>query len=180
MPNGQIISCLRIALVALFTTALWFPAGATEKVDFGKLVGDVVQSIMPFLESRKLRLSTSLDEQCFVVGERFTLFQAISNLVSNAIDFSPDGGLLEINVYKREHDHMVECEVLDQGKGIEPQLQGKIMERFVSALRPDSDDRSSGLGLHYVNEIAILHGGSVSVHNQEGGGTRAVIRVKAG
>jgi len=65
----------------------------------------------------------------------------------------------------------------DRGPGIPDFAQARLFERFYSLPRPDGRDRSTGLGLCLVKEVAQLHHGMVAVSNREGGGARAVLEL---
>lgn len=117
-------------------------------------------------------------EPVHVRGEAFLLVQAVVNLVQNAIEFSPDGGRVDVRV---ERDGGLDGErvrvvVEDAGPGVPGFARERIFERFYSLARPGGGRKSTGLGLSFVREIAALHGGGVEVGNRvEGGGARAVL-----
>ena len=111
-------------------------------------------------------------------GDAFLLRQMLGNLVDNAIDFSPPGGIVEIDVSAR--DGGVRIEVRDRGPGIPDYAFERVFERFYSLPRPRSGARSSGLGLGFVREVAALHGGDATLANREVGGAVAVVDLPAG
>ncbi len=108
-----------------------------------------------------------------VSGERFLLTQAIGNLVQNAVEFSPDGGRVAIDVGVR--DGQVAVTVSDGGPGVPGYALERVFDRFYSLPRPATGRKSSGLGLSIVREIARLHGGEVTLENQAEGGARATL-----
>ena len=118
-----------------------------------------------------------------VRGEAFLLVQAVVNLVQNAVEFSPLGGVVSIRVESSDgaatEGEQVRVIVEDQGPGVPEFAKERIFERFYSLPRPDSGRKSTGLGLGFVHEIAALHGGSVTVENRSGVGARAVLVVAA-
>ena len=67
----------------------------------------------------------------------------------------------------------------DAGPGVPAFARERIFERFYSLPRPEGGRKSTGLGLSFVREIAALHGGTVTVENRAGGGTRAVLGLPA-
>ncbi len=106
-----------------------------------------------------------------VLAEENKIRQVITNLVGNALRFSPDGTPLEL-VVSVDHDAaMASISIVDHGEGIPPQLQERIFERF---FRADSsrtrDTGGSGLGLAIVASIVALHQGRVDVLDTPGGG----------
>ncbi len=104
------------------------------------------------------------DESATVEGDALLLRRAIGNLLDNAIDFSPTGGrvTLELSLHG---PRSVDIIVRDQGPGIPDYADDKVFERFYSLARPHSQKKSTGLGLAFVKEIAELHRGRVSLRN---------------
>lgn len=108
-----------------------------------------------------------------VKGEAFLLDLAMTNLIHNALDFSPPGGVVTVTITSGEE--AVQVQVTDQGPGIPEYAQSRVFERFYSLNRPDTGKKSSGLGLSVVREIMVLHGGSVSLDNLPTGGAVATL-----
>lgn len=108
-------------------------------------------------------------------GDPFLLRQALSNLIDNACDFSPAGGVVEVDA--RLSESGVAITVADRGPGIPDYARDRVFERFYSLPRPGGRSRSSGLGLAFVAEVASLHGGRVQLMPREGGGTRALLEL---
>jgi two-component system sensor histidine kinase CreC len=157
--------------------ALECRANDVEPVDVhpAGLIQDVLDSLRPLLVARHLDVSISCEPQVILHGELFLLRQALSNLVQNAIDFSPVSGRIEIQL---SSDHgFTELRVLDRGAGIPDFARGRIFERFYSLPRPDSGRKGSGLGLNLVREVALVHGGTVLLTDRNGGGTVATLRL---
>jgi len=97
----------------------------------------------------------------------FLMRQAIANLLDNALDFTPPGGLL---VFELEHgDGRVALSLFNQGEAIPDYALGRLSERFYSLPRPFSGRKSTGLGLNFVEEVMQLHGGALAVANVEDG-----------
>lgn len=96
-------------------------------------------------------------------GDRFLIAQALANLLDNAIDFSPQGGVLTVAI-RRVHG-AVEWSVQDEGPGVPDYAVDRIFDRFYSLPRADTREKSSGLGLCLVREVSDLHGGSVMLAN---------------
>ena len=110
-----------------------------------------------------------------VQGDAYLLRQALSNLLDNAIAFSPAGG--KILLSSALDQDMLEVRVRDQGAGIPEYARERVFERFYSLARPGTGLRSSGLGLPFVREVARLHGGEVELRNLEHGGAVATLRL---
>jgi two-component system sensor histidine kinase CreC len=107
-----------------------------------------------------------------VQGDRFLLGQALANLLDNAIAFSPEAGRIELALH---HTGAAQCEltIADQGAGIPEFAQERLFERFYSLPRPATGEKSTGLGLAFVREVAQLHGGAVELNNRPQGGALA-------
>lgn len=102
-----------------------------------------------------------------VKGERFLLRQALSNLIDNALDFTVSGGVVRISADKTEKG--IDIAVYNRGESIPEFALPRLIERFYSLPRPGSGRKSTGLGLNFVNEVALLHGGAFSISNVDGG-----------
>ncbi len=100
-----------------------------------------------------------------VHGDRLLLSRAIHNLLRNACEAGP-GGTVEIRIGGDAGTSWVE--VLDRGSGLPPGGPDRLFEPYVSTRK-----RGSGLGLSLVRDIALQHGGSITLENREGGGARA-------
>lgn len=100
--------------------------------------------------------------------------QVITNLLDNAIKFSPDGGRIEVTVQRR--DGLAEIAVRDHGLGIPPEHREHIFTRFYQA-HTESHRSGLGIGLALSREIVQLHEGTLHAEFPTDGGTRLVIRV---
>lgn len=114
-----------------------------------------------------------------VAGDAGRLARAISNLLDNAVSFSPPGGLVRLGATRVGSEVLVSVE--DEGPGVEPGLRAAIFERFATDRPADfSDQRHSGLGLAIAKTIVERHNGRIEVSAPESGkGARFVIRLPA-
>ena len=144
-----------------------------ERISLGALVDSLCADKSAMLAKKQLTAETAIDDSCSVEGERFLLQQAISNLLDNAIEFSPQGATIEISA-TREQDAWSLC-IRDRGPGIPDYARDRLFERFYSLPRPGSDRKSTGLGLSLVREVVQLHGGDIVVGNHPEGG--ALVRM---
>jgi two-component system, OmpR family, sensor histidine kinase CreC len=142
-----------------------------EEVDLGALVESVTEALRPAAESRKVGLSATVGEGVSVRGERFLLHGALSNLVQNALDFSPEEAEVEVRLKRVESGTQII--VTDSGPGVPDYALERVFERFYSLPRPDSGKKSSGLGLSFAREAAELHGGKITLTNRPAGGAEA-------
>jgi two-component system sensor histidine kinase CreC len=144
-----------------------------ESLSFSAVVKSVVESKRPMLSKKKLSLVDQVPESVMVRADQFLLYQALSNLIQNAIDFSPVDGSIEIT--GRIEDKHLKFMVEDHGTGIPEFALEKVFDKFFSLQRPDSGKKSTGLGLNIVKEIAVLHKGDVKLENRSDKGVRATL-----
>ena len=144
-----------------------------EPVALVPLLAELVSSAQASGAARGLRVELEAPEPAWVEGEAFLLRRAVGNLLANALDFSPDGGSVRVEL--RAAARSVEVRVRDQGPGIPDYAGTKVFEKFFSLARPHSAKKSTGLGLPFVKEIAELHHGRIVLRNAEGGGALAVL-----
>ena len=152
-----------------------------EDVPVGEIAADVVDSMRPqaLRQAIHLRFSSLGNVVAHVDGSRVE--RAISNLVRNAIQHTPPGGVIDVQV--RQRDGWVDVRVSDDGEGIAPADLPRIWERFFRAERSRQRERSNGegdgagLGLAIVRGIAEAHGGTVAVQSTQGKGSSFTIEL---
>lgn len=137
-------------------------------------LSSIVEEILARFESRFQAKTISLQrklESVEIVGERFLIEAAIENLLLNALDFSPRGSTLSVELSQSAEGAVFS--IADQGPGIPEYALDRIFERFYSLPRPETGKKSSGLGLSLVREVARLHGGRIELQNRKEGGVVA-------
>lgn len=142
-----------------------------DKVDLVALLGAVVQSFAAQCEQKQITVNLDLPEDAIVDGDAFLLRQACANLLANAIDFSHERSAIDINISAVEKDYCIH--IRDYGVGIPDYAVDKVFDRFYSLSRPKQTEKSSGLGLSIVREVAALHGGKIDIVNAEPEGCEA-------
>ena len=143
-----------------------------EAVDIAALAHEVAEDADARAQALQVHVEVTANEGLPTLqGDPFLLRRMLANLVDNAIDFSPVDGVVELRVQADAGEMIVE--VADRGPGIPDYAIERVFERFYSLPRPDGGNRSSGLGLNFVAEIAQLHGGRATLGNREGGGALA-------
>lgn len=140
-------------------------------VDLLAMVRAVAQGAEPLLVGKGLTMEIVVAGGPTAQGNAFLLHQALANLVQNAIDFSPAGGMVTVTVTS-DRDRLT-ISIADDGPGIPAYARDRIFERFYSLSRPDGGRKSTGLGLNLVREVAISHGGTIQVTNRPEGGAIA-------
>ncbi|MGZ4977575.1 MAG: two-component system sensor histidine kinase CreC [Methylobacter sp.] len=137
-----------------------------------EVVAEIETALEGVFSQKRLAFYADRVGDIMLVAERFLVKQALLNIVDNAVAFSPPGGKIWLSVSTEAGEAVIR--VRDQGPGIPDYAKDKLFERFYSLPRPDSQMRSSGLGLNFVKEIMELHKGSITL-NSNGGGTEAVL-----
>ncbi|HPR64811.1 MAG TPA: two-component system sensor histidine kinase CreC [Thermoanaerobaculia bacterium] len=146
-----------------------------EVIDLCTLVEVECSSLLPQIQDRDIVLMNEVPRGMTIRGERFLLAQAVANLLRNAIDFTPKEGRIRVGAEVKGKG--IALVVEDSGVGIPDYALPRIFERFFSLNRPGTLERSTGLGLAYVREIALLHGGEITLRNRPEGGTVAALEL---
>ena len=144
-----------------------------ENVALAPLLEELVAGAQDAATARQVRVTLEAPQGVEVEGDPFLLRRAVSNLLDNAIDFSPDGGRVQVVLERTARAARVR--VRDQGPGIPDYAQAKLFEKFYSLARPHSRKKSTGLGLSFVREIAALHHGRIELNNSPEGGALATL-----
>ncbi len=111
------------------------------------------------------------DDLPLVSADVLRMNQVLSNLIENALKFTPEGGQITLRAFPTDGKDQVEIEVRDTGVGIEPEETEKIFERFYRLKRGEQvEDKGSGLGLAICREIVRLHGGRIWAESETGRG----------
>jgi len=147
-----------------------------QPVDLAALLHQVVDDKRVRLERRGQTIAFDLPPELpRVDGDAFLLRQALENLLENASDFAPAGSAIEIDA--RVSDGRIRIGVRDRSPGIPDYAEARVFERFYSLARPQDGNRSSGLGLCLVAEVADLHNGHAMLRNRQGGGAEAELEL---
>jgi signal transduction histidine kinase len=156
---GDILSLERIAELA--------DANLNQAVDLTTLTEKVVEQHVP--PQRKLSLSLDV-VPVTVLGDSAQLREAVTNLVSNAVKYTPDGG--EIGVRLRMQGNTASLEVMDTGYGIPEAMQPRLFQPFYRAKSKETRHiEGTGLGLHLVRNIVRRHNGEMIFHSVYGEGS---------
>ena len=138
------------------------------------LVEELLSGQAARIQAAGLQVENRIAAGLTVSGERFLLRQAVANLLENALDFTPPGGVLRFSADVQ--GGIVQLRLFNQGEAIPDYALPRLSERFYSLPRPSSGRKSTGLGLNFVQEVAGLHGGSLQVGNVAGG-VEALLRL---
>jgi len=142
---------------------------------FEPLVREAIGQLQSLADAKHVRIQLVVETNAEVLGDRALLLHAVSNLLQNALEFSPEGSTVQVTLSKRGAKTLLT--VKDQGPGVPAYALERVFDRFYSLKRPDSGKKSSGLGLSLVQEVAELHDGTASIENLPDGGTLASLLV---
>jgi signal transduction histidine kinase len=134
------------------------------EVDFKKVLADLMFMLRPLIDSKRIRLCPRLNGQSRLWGDGELIKQVVLNLLLNAIEATPEEGMVEI-LLKKQGEGGMAIEIRDQGRGIPAELQERIFDPFFSR-----KEKGSGLGLSIAVTIMQAHGGSITVKSEEGRG----------
>jgi two-component system, OmpR family, sensor histidine kinase CreC len=149
--------------------------GPTEPVPLRPLLQDLAASAEAAGAPRHITVQLDADSDVAVDGDPLLLRRAVGSLIDNAIDFSPEGGVVAITLTRK--GRRLDISIRDHGPGIPDFADAKVFEKFFSLARPHTQRKSTGLGLAFVKEIAELHQGRASLNNAEGGGALATLNL---
>ncbi|UCH94760.1 MAG: two-component system sensor histidine kinase CreC [Candidatus Aminicenantes bacterium] len=147
-----------------------------ETIDLSQMVKDIVEELAPILKRKEIILLLKVGERFCLKGERFLIQQAVLNLLQNALEFTPEGGTISVEI--KQHWNRLFLIIRDSGPGIPDYAVDKVFDKFYSLQRPDTGKKSSGLGLSLVKEVADLHNGDITLKNSSSSETGAVAILK--
>ena len=123
-------------------------------IDLATLVQDAAELYEALAEEKRLQIDTSVEHPVTIQGDRDLLFQAFTNLLDNAVKYTPDGGRVSLAV--SQTGDFVDVTVSDTGPGIPAEERDKVVQRFYR-LERSRRAPGSGLGLSLVAAVAQLH-----------------------
>ncbi|MGC5778740.1 HAMP domain-containing protein [Methylobacterium sp. NFXW15] len=139
-------------------------------IDLGELAANAVDFFEPVAEEKGISLTLAAEAGLPVIqGDRDLCFEALSNLLDNALKFTPPGGEVRVRVSRGPDAVVVAVE--DSGPGLLPSEHEKIFQRFYRA-EAARQNPGNGLGLSLVAAIAKLHDASLGIRASEAGGCR--------
>ncbi|MEY9881617.1 DUF3369 domain-containing protein [Bradyrhizobium sp. USDA 329] len=132
-----------------------------EPVDVAALVKEVAEANQPLAVNKQQTISVAAPANMVTMCDTDRIREAIDNLISNAIKYSPIGGKIDVAVSHEGRDTTVR--VSDEGAGLSPEDLGRLFGRFQRlSAKPTAGESSTGLGLSIVKRIIDMHGGEVT------------------
>ncbi|HSZ57063.1 MAG TPA: ATP-binding protein, partial [Tepidisphaeraceae bacterium] len=146
--------------------------------DVGGVVRRAVDLLLPAAQRKGQTIQVEIARHApRVIGNPDYVERAASNLIDNAIKYTPDRGEIRVSVGV-ERDEFVVIEVADNGIGIPPKDLSRIFERFYRVDRSRSREMGgTGLGLSIVKHVAQVHGGTIDVSSTPGVGSKFRLRI---
>ncbi|MBR0826454.1 DUF3369 domain-containing protein [Bradyrhizobium manausense] len=135
-----------------------------EPVDVAALVQEVADANQPLAINKQQTITVSAPPNIVTMCDTDRVREAIDNLISNAIKYSPMGGKIAVAVRHEDSDTIVR--VSDEGAGLSPEDLGRLFGRFQRlSAKPTAGESSTGLGLSIVKRIIDMHGGEVTAES---------------
>jgi two-component system OmpR family sensor kinase len=145
-----------------------------QPLDVGEVLQDVREAVEPVASDREIRIGLEAAPSLTVPADRARLEQALGNLVSNAVKFSPVGETIRLRAFREDAHALVE--VSDSGVGIPEDELPELMQRFYRASTAGAVE-GTGLGLAISREIIERHQGQVEVESEQGVGSTFRVRL---
>jgi signal transduction histidine kinase len=141
-------------------------ADRKETVSLARLIRDAIELYQVVADQQRIKITSDLPGETEIIGDRDLIFQLITNLIDNALKYTPDGGNVHLAVHQHNSSNVLS--VSDSGCGIPAEQQEFVTQRFY---RVDKSRRhmGSGLGLSLVQAVADYHGASLCFANNAPG-----------
>lgn len=146
------------------------------QISIGQIIESTIEDFTPLIEKSNLQWSSrGLNSSEIIYGDPRRISQVVSNLIGNAIKYTPAGGSIQINMTSTKD--YVETSVIDNGVGIPKDEIPTLFDRFTRVTDNSTESIGTGLGLMIVREIVEAHGGVIGVESEVGKGSRFWFRI---
>jgi len=139
----------------------------------------ICQNINPIAEKKEIKVSLigKYSEKIYFDPDK--LDKIYSNLISNALKYTPNKGqiITEYRIYKKEDNKWLQIDVTDSGKGIAPEMQGQVFERFYQVKSVTGKTFGAGIGLALAKNLVETHKGYITVENTEKFGAKFSVHI---
>jgi CHASE2 domain-containing sensor protein/nitrogen-specific signal transduction histidine kinase len=150
-----------------------------EPANLTDLVADAGDELWPQARTKGIRVEMNIDGEYWVAADRSLMTRAVSNVINNAIKYSPNNTVVKVSVTSAS-SRRVQCTVADEGYGIPLPMQRYLFEpfrRFQAPGQPASG--GAGLGMAFIKTVVTRHGGEIRVESEPGRGTTVTIWLPA-
>jgi signal transduction histidine kinase len=135
---------------------------ATDHFSLYQLTASIAEKLTPAMEERQLKLSWGFSNDCMLTADESRMAQVVTNLMTNAVRYTPEGGSIWLRVFADAKDATFQIE--NEGTHLPEEIREKIFETFYRA--DDSrTGKGTGLGLPIAKSIVELHRGTIKVQN---------------
>jgi len=158
-------------------------------IDLDHFLGRMKSLFRSMADRKGIEVRVETEGRPSACADPKALKQIVSNLLSNALEHTPEGGTVRLGAHleaektgvEETGEHQVVLSVRDSGPGHPEELQGRVFERYVGAGGDSTStlDTSTGIGLAVVKELVERHGGSVSAESEAGFGTEITVTLPA-
>ena len=142
----------------------------------------LLQSVLALVRERARQKKLHLESDCppdigSIVADERRLKQALFNVLSNAVKFTPEGGRIVLSARRRDNEIVITA--ADSGIGIPPEERTRVFDKFERGSSPEARRSGAGLGLSLVKSFIELHGGRVELESESGVGTKVMCTLPA-
>lgn len=144
-----------------------------QEIDIAEQIRKAISLLEPKWSKKDIKINVSLDEKVFL-GDEGLIYQVWVNIIDNAIKFSNESGSIDIKVYEKDKNIIVE--IKDHGIGMKEEELEKVYDRFYQIDKSHSKE-GSGLGLAIVKRIVELSEGKIEIKSKENKGTTVTVKL---
>ena len=147
-----------------------------SRINLAEVLGEMYDFFLPMAQEKNIHFVIERCDTVFASVDRHKILQLLSNLMDNAVKFTPENQSITLSLI--QHSHEAELKVTDSGMGIPENDLENIFKRFYQVDPSRSgDERGAGLGLHICKRIAEIHGGSIAATRNKTKGITFTVRL---
>ncbi|OGD86904.1 hypothetical protein A2Z23_01415 [Candidatus Curtissbacteria bacterium RBG_16_39_7] len=143
-----------------------------QKIDLHKILREICEVVCVLAEQKTILVNLNGKDQIFTTGDRNKILQAVTNVMENAVNYTPRGGRITIDLKKR--NGMAVVVISDTGVGLPQKDIPRVFDKFWRGQTANNKE-GSGLGLSITKSIVEAHGGTIGLTSRVGGGTKVQI-----
>ncbi|MFB2578862.1 MULTISPECIES: two-component system sensor histidine kinase CreC [unclassified Acinetobacter] len=136
-----------------------------QPVNLSEILKSLILQHCSRMQQKNIQLQSNIENNIYINTDLFWLSQAILNILDNAIDFADENGILKITLNQQQNQ--IELTIFNQGQPIPDFALAQIFQRYFSLPRPNTQQRSSGIGLTLVKQVMDNLGAEILVENQQ-------------
>jgi two-component system, sensor histidine kinase and response regulator len=140
-----------------------------ETVEISDIIREVLQFLHLQLAAKRIHIDIRMHRPAYVFGDREMVNLVLRNLISNAIKFTPEKGVITLDA--REDEGQIEVFVIDSGTGITPDIMQRLMEGSQHTTIGTANEKGTGMGLMLVRVFLSRNGGKLNIRSEPGHGS---------